>query len=153
MKSRLCCNAWNRTNWSFLPSFLQTYSGLFCVVVNPYKKLPIYTEKIMERYKGIKRHEVPPHVFAITDTAYRSMLQGKTWPPLKLICGSNQDSNHERRSNYEHELTSRLESHRQIEIENMLWHRLINYFVHIWQSRGFFVKSYFYCFSRRRLSA
>lgn len=30
----------------------------------------------MERYKGIKRHEVPPHVFAITDTAYRSMLQG-----------------------------------------------------------------------------
>ena len=31
----------------------------------------------MERYKGIKRHEVPPHVFAITDTAYRSMLQGR----------------------------------------------------------------------------
>lgn len=65
------------TNQSLLFLF-QTYSGLFCVVVNPYKKLPIYTEKIMEKYKGIKRHEVPPHVFAITDTAYRSMLQGKT---------------------------------------------------------------------------
>lgn len=65
----------NLNNIIFLS--LQTYSGLFCVVVNPYKKLPIYTEKIMERYKGIKRHEVPPHVFAITDTAYRSMLQGK----------------------------------------------------------------------------
>jgi len=61
---------------------LQTYSGLFCVVVNPYKKLPIYTENIMERYKGIKRHEVPPHVFAITDNAYRSMLQGQSNSPF-----------------------------------------------------------------------
>ena len=54
----------------FSPTF-QTYSGLFCVVVNPYVRLPIYTEKIIELYKGKKRHEVPPHVFAITDTAYR----------------------------------------------------------------------------------
>ena len=45
--------------------------------MNPYKKLPIYTEKIIELYKGKKRHEVPPHIFAVTDAAYRSMLQGK----------------------------------------------------------------------------
>ena len=58
-------------------TLFQTYSGLFCVVVNPYKKLPIYTEKVIELYKGKKRHDVPPHVFAITDSAYRSMLQGE----------------------------------------------------------------------------
>lgn len=54
----------------------QTYSGLFCVVVNPYKYLPIYTEDIVNMYKGKKRHEMPPHIYAITDTAYRSMMQG-----------------------------------------------------------------------------
>lgn len=64
---------------SLLPGFyIQTYSGPFCVVVNPYKMLPIYTEKIINLYKGKNRQEVPPHVFAITDTVYRSMLQGMT---------------------------------------------------------------------------
>jgi len=46
------------------------------VVVNPYKRLPIYSEKVVELYKGKKRHEVPPHVYAIADQSYRNMLQG-----------------------------------------------------------------------------
>ena len=46
------------------------------MVVNPYKRLPIYTEKVVDMYRGKKRHEVPPHIYAITDNAYRSMLQG-----------------------------------------------------------------------------
>ncbi|KAI4832052.1 hypothetical protein KUCAC02_015036 [Chaenocephalus aceratus] len=56
---------------------LTTYSGLFCVVVNPYKMLPIYSEKIIDMYKGKKRHEVPPHIYAIADNAYRNMMQDR----------------------------------------------------------------------------
>lgn len=47
------------------------------MVINPYKQLPIYTEAIVEMYRGKKRHEVPPHVYAVTEGAYRSMLQGE----------------------------------------------------------------------------
>merc|ERR1711981_1145127 len=53
---------------------IYTYSGLFCIVVNPYKRYPIYTPTCVKLYLGKRSNEVPPHLWAITETAYRNML-------------------------------------------------------------------------------
>jgi myosin protein heavy chain len=56
---------------------IHTYSGLFCVIVNPYKWIQIYTTEMVEIYTGKRRNEVAPHVFAVADGAYRSLLNEK----------------------------------------------------------------------------
>ncbi|XP_014742313.1 PREDICTED: myosin heavy chain, skeletal muscle, adult-like [Sturnus vulgaris] len=53
---------------------IYTYSGLFCVTVNPYKWLPVYNPEVVLAYRGKKRQEAPPHIFSISDNAYQSML-------------------------------------------------------------------------------
>jgi myosin heavy chain 6/7 len=58
----------------FKAKMIYTYSGLFCVVVNPYKRFPIYTETVVKMYVGKRRNEVPPHLWAISETAYRNMM-------------------------------------------------------------------------------
>ncbi|XP_042248481.1 myosin heavy chain, fast skeletal muscle-like isoform X1 [Thunnus maccoyii] len=53
---------------------IYTYSGLFCVTVNPYKWLPVYDMQVVAAYRGKKRMEAPPHIFSVSDNAYQNML-------------------------------------------------------------------------------
>ena len=56
---------------------IHCYSGLFVVVVNPYKRYPLYTHRVCKIYLGKRRNEVPPHLWAIAECAYRNMLANK----------------------------------------------------------------------------
>merc|ERR1739848_337974 len=54
---------------------IYTYSGLFCVTVNPYKMLPVYATYIIDAYRGKRRSEMPPHLYSIADNAYHDMMR------------------------------------------------------------------------------
>merc|ERR1712142_621 len=67
------CILWNSVV-RYKNQLIYTYSGLFCIAINPYKRFPIYTLRTMEMYVGKRRNECPPHIFAIAEGAYQGMM-------------------------------------------------------------------------------
>ncbi|XP_075067015.1 unconventional myosin-Ih [Mixophyes fleayi] len=57
----------------FQEDLIYTYIGTLLVSVNPYKDLELYTQKQIEMYQGVNFIELPPHIYAIADNAYRVM--------------------------------------------------------------------------------
>ena len=47
------------------------------IVINPYKRYPIYTHRVCKIYLGKRRNEAPPHLWSIAEVAYRNMLTGE----------------------------------------------------------------------------
>lgn len=56
---------------------IYTYVGGILIAINPFKYFPIYNPKYVNAYQNKKLGELPPHVFAIADAAYKRMLADK----------------------------------------------------------------------------
>jgi len=64
-----------RTRYTVLQIY--TYSGLFCICINPYKWLMVYTQVMRDFYRNKRRNEAPPHLYAIADGALQLMEMEK----------------------------------------------------------------------------
>ncbi|GFR76566.1 unconventional myosin-IXb [Elysia marginata] len=56
---------------------IYTYVGTILIAVNPFKFFPIYNPKYVSMYQNTPLGELPPHIFAVADAAYHSMLREK----------------------------------------------------------------------------
>ena len=68
----------------FAAGAIYTFTGPILLAVNPFKRLPLYTEETLLTYfeqgllgaQGLKTAgPMPPHVYAIADAAYRAMME------------------------------------------------------------------------------
>ncbi|CAL8120285.1 unnamed protein product [Orchesella dallaii] len=59
----------------FRGDIIYTYIGPVLIVTNPYKPLPIYAEDSIKKYQNVNYIEVAPHVFGLTDNAYKQLRE------------------------------------------------------------------------------
>uniref|UniRef100_A0A8C8S919 Myosin IXB n=1 Tax=Pelusios castaneus TaxID=367368 RepID=A0A8C8S919_9SAUR len=59
----------------FLKQKIYTYAGSILIAINPFRFLPIYNPKYVKMYDNHQLGKLEPHIFAIADVAYHTMLK------------------------------------------------------------------------------
>ena len=83
----------------FFRGKIYTWTGPVLIAVNPFQRLPLYTDEILEIYRrdGLLRaqgmqsgsSDLEPHVFAIADRSYRQMMSEERKSQAILISGES----------------------------------------------------------------
>ncbi|XP_067682622.1 unconventional myosin-XVIIIa-like isoform X2 [Haliotis asinina] len=58
-------------------NLIHTYGGPSLIILNPMQQLPLYSDKVVQMFKGCKQEDMPPHVFSMAQIAYREMLSSR----------------------------------------------------------------------------
>nr|KAF6457715.1 myosin XVIIIA [Rousettus aegyptiacus] len=69
-------------------SLLHTYAGPSLLVLSPRGAPAVYSEKVMHMFKGCRREDMAPHIYAVAQTAYRAMLMSRQDQSIVLLGGS-----------------------------------------------------------------
>ena len=54
---------------------IHTFCGNQLITINPRHSLAAYSDKVISMFRGCRREELPPHIYATAQSAYRRMLK------------------------------------------------------------------------------
>ncbi|XP_047676236.1 unconventional myosin-XVIIIa isoform X5 [Tachysurus fulvidraco] len=76
-------------------NLIHTYAGPSMVVVNPISAPSMYSEKVMHMFKGCRREDTAPHIYAVAQSAYRNLLTTRRDQSIVLLgkSGSGKTTN------------------------------------------------------------
>ncbi|XP_043386957.1 unconventional myosin-XVIIIa isoform X15 [Chelonia mydas] len=69
-------------------NLIHTYAGPTTLVVNPLSSPSMYSEKVMHMFKGCRREDMSPHIYAVAQAAYRTMLMSRQDQSVVLLGSS-----------------------------------------------------------------
>ncbi|XP_036053199.1 unconventional myosin-XVIIIa isoform X9 [Onychomys torridus] len=69
-------------------SLLHTYAGPSLLILSPRGAPAVYSEKVMHMFKGCRREDMAPHIYAVAQTAYRAMLMSRQDQSIVLLGSS-----------------------------------------------------------------
>ncbi|KAJ6657316.1 hypothetical protein lerEdw1_002683 [Lerista edwardsae] len=69
-------------------NLIHTYAGSNMVVINPLSSPSMYSEKVMHMFKGCRKEDTSPHIYAVAQAAYRNMLMSRQDQSIVLLGSS-----------------------------------------------------------------